>query len=121
MQKPEHIDRAQWPDYLSQITAGNRGRRVSLDVIGGAGVSPESSGELAPVAIGLTDAPFLSLEYDPVNKGNAIIISSGADEVAYEHAVEGPTELTANLDPDGRLDSLEILNQNGARTKLNFF
>jgi hypothetical protein len=63
----------------------------------------------------------LSLEYDPVNKGNAITISSGVDEVAYEHPVEGPAELTANLDPDGRLDSLEILDQNGARTKLNFF
>jgi hypothetical protein len=69
-----------------------------LDVIGGAGVSPESREDLAPVAIGLTDAPFLSLEYDPVNKGNAITISSGVDEVAYEHPVEGPAELTANLD-----------------------
>ena len=46
---------------------------------------------------------------------------SGMDEVAYEHPVEDPAELTANLDPDGRLDSLEILDQNGARTKLNFF
>jgi hypothetical protein len=43
------------------------------------------------------------------------------DEVAYEHPVEGPAELTANLDSDGRLDSLEILDRNGARTKLNFF
>jgi hypothetical protein len=121
MQKREQIDRDQWSDYLGQVTAGNRGRRISLDVVGGAGVSPEGREELAPVAIGLTDAPFLALEYDPVNKGDAIIISSGMDEVAYEHPVEGPAELTANVDPDGRLDSLEILDQNGARTKLNFF
>jgi hypothetical protein len=121
MQKREHIDQERWPDYLSQVTARNRGRRISLDVIGGAGGSPASGEELAPIAIGLTDAPFLSLEYDPVNKGNAIIISSGVDEVAYEHPVEGPAELTANLDSDGRLDSLEILDRNGARTKLNFF
>ena len=121
MQKRKHIDQDQWSDYLSQVTAGNRGRRISLDVIGEGGIAPANMGELAPVAIGLTDAPLLSLEYDPVDKGNAIIISSGVDEVAYEHAVEGPTELTANLDPDGRLDSLEILDQNGARTKLNFF
>jgi len=121
MQQRKHIDQDQWSDFLSQVTTGNRGRRISLDVIGGARVSPESREDLAPVAIGLTDAPFLSLEYDPVNKGNAIIISSGVDEVAYEHPVEGPAELTANLDPDGRLDSLEILDQNGARTKLNFF
>ena len=121
MQKREQIDQEQWSDYLSQVTAGNRGRRISLDVAGGAGVSPENSEELAPVAIGLTNAPFLSIEYDSVNKGNAIIISSGVDEVEHEHPVEGPAELTVNLDPDGRLDSLEILDQNGARTKLNFF
>jgi len=121
MQNRKHIDQDQWSDYLSQVSAGNRGRRISLDVTGGAGVSPESGEELAPVAVSLTDAPFLSLEYDPVNKGNAIIVSSGVDEVASEHQVEGPAELTANLDPDGGLDSLEILDQNGARTKLNFF
>jgi hypothetical protein len=121
MQKREQIDQEQWPDYLSQVTAGNRGRRISLDVIGQVGVSPGRREDLAPVAVGLTDAPFLPLKYDPVNKGNAIVISSGVDEVAYEHSVEGPAELTANLDPDGRLDSLEILDQNGARTKLNFF
>jgi hypothetical protein len=121
MQKREQIDQARWSEYLNQVTAGNRGRRISLDVIGGARVSPDSKDDLSPVAIGLTDAPVLSLEYDPVNKGNAIIISSGVDEVVYEHAVEGPAELTASLDPDGRLDSLEILDQNGARTKLNFF
>jgi hypothetical protein len=121
MQNREQIDQARWSDYLNQVTAGNRGRRISLDVVGGVGVSRGSRDDLSPIAIGLTDAPFLSLEYDPINKGNAIIISSGVDEVAYEHPVEGPTELTANLDPNGRLDSLEILDQNGARTKLNFF
>jgi hypothetical protein len=73
------------------------------------------------VAVGLTDAPFLSHEHEPIDKGNTIVISSGVGEVAYEHSVEGPVELAANLDHDGRLDSLEILDQNGARTKLNFF
>ena len=61
------------------------------------------------------------MEYEPVKKGNAIIISTGVDAVEYEHATDAPVELTANLDADGRLDSLEILDQNNARTKLNFF
>jgi len=121
MSKREQIGYQRWSDYLDQVTAGNRGRRVSLDVVGRqADGVPMHSAELSPVAIGLTDAPFLSIEYDPINKGNAIVISSGVGEVAYEHPVEGPVELTANRDPDGRLDSLEILDQNGARTKLNF-
>ena len=121
MQKPEQIDQQRWSDYLSQVTAGNRGRHISLDVVGQTPESPETTGGLAPVVVDLGDAPFLSVEYDPVNKGNAIVISAGENEVSYEHPVENPVELTANLDPDGRLDSLEILDQNGARAKLNFF
>ena len=122
MQKREQIDQEQWSDYLSQVTAGNRGRRISLHVIGQVGVSPESTEDLSPVAVGLADAPFLSLEYKPVNKGNAIITSSGVGAVVeYEHPFQAPVELTANLDSDGRLDSLELLDQNGARTKLSSF
>jgi hypothetical protein len=121
MSKRAQISHEHWSDYLDQVTAGNRGRRVSLDVVGQADGVPMHSPGRSPVAIGLTDAPFLSIEYDPINKGNAIVISSGVGEGAYEHPIEGPVELTANLDPDGRLDSLEILDQNGARTKLNFF
>jgi hypothetical protein len=120
MQK-QQIDPEGWSDYLNQVTAGNRGKRISLDVVGQSPESPETAGRLAPVVVDLTNAPFLSLEYDPANKGNAIIVSAGENEVSYEHPVENPVQLTANLDPDGHLDSLEILDQNGARTKINFF
>lgn len=121
MSERTQIGQDRWPDYLSQVTAGNRGRHLAVDVIDPTAVSPESAGKRSPITVPLTEAPFLSLEYDPVNKGNAIIISTGRDTVEYEHAVDAPVELTENLDADGRLDSLEILDQNGARTKLNFF
>jgi hypothetical protein len=121
MQEQKQIGQQQWSEYLSQVTADNRGRRVSLDVVGQSPESAKTTGRLAPVVVDLGNAPFLSLEYDPVNKGNAIIVSAGENEVSYEHPVENPVQLTANLGPDGRLDSLEILDQNGVRTKLNFF
>lgn len=121
MNTRERISQELWSDYLDWVTAKYRGRHVSLDVVGQSSESPETTGELAPVVVNLSDAPFLSVEYEPVNKGDAIVISAGENEVSYEHAVEAPVELTANLAPDGRLDSLEILDRNGARTKLNFF
>ena len=65
--------------------------------------------KLSPVSVPITKAPFLALEYDPVKKGNAIIISTGVETVDYEPAVDAPVELTANMDTDGRLDSLEFL------------
>jgi hypothetical protein len=121
MSKREQISHGRWSEYLDQVSAGNRGRRVSLDVVGQAEGVPVPNAELSPVAVGLTDAPFLAIGYDPVDKGNAIVISAGANAAEYEHRVEAPVELAADLDDEGRLDSLEIVDQNGARTKLNFF
>jgi hypothetical protein len=121
MSKRDQISQEHWSEYLDQVSAGNRGRRVSLDVVGQPEGVPVPNAELSPVAVDLSDAPFLAIGYDPVNKGNAIVISAGASAVEYEHSVEAPVELAVDLDDNGRLDSLEIVDQNGARTKLNFF
>ncbi len=121
MSERKQISRDEWPSYLSEVSAGNRGRKIAVDVIGRPDVSPERVSERTSISVPLTDAPFLALEYEPVEKGNAIIVSVGVEAVEYEHAVDAPVELTANLDADGRLDSLEILDQDNARTKLNFF
>lgn len=126
MNERQEISQNHWPDYLDEVTAGNRGRLISVDIIGRSDVSPEHADKqapmnLSPVRVPITKAPFFSLAYDPLKKGNAITITTGEDAVDYEHAVDAPVELRANLDPDGRLDSLEILDQNGTRTKINYF
>jgi hypothetical protein len=121
MSKREQINHEAWSEYLDQVSAGNRGRRVSLDVVDQAEGVPVPNAELSSVAVDLTDAPFLSIGYDPVDKGNAIVISTGASAVEYEHHVDAPVGLAVDLDDEGRLDSLEIVDQNGAHTKLNFF
>ena len=101
MSERKQITRDQWPRYLSEVTAGNRGRKIAVDVIGRPDVSPESVSERASISVPLTDAPFLAVEYEPVEKGNAIIVSAGVEAVEYEHAVDGPVELVENLDAEG--------------------
>ncbi len=120
MSMQKEISQDRWPDYLSQVTAGNRGRHIAVDVITPADVSPEQVEKQPQINIPLAGAPFLSLEYESVTKGNAIIISAGVNTVEYEHAVDAPVEMMANQNIDGRLDFLEILDQNGACTRLNF-
>ena len=116
MNEQKQIGQERWPDYLGQVTAGNRGRLIAVDIITPTDIFPEPQ-----INILLLGSPLLALEYEPVKKGNAIILSVGEDAVEYEHAVDAPVVLTENLEADGSLDSLEILDQNGARTKLNFF
>jgi hypothetical protein len=109
------INLEQWSDYLSEVTAGNRGRLIAMDIIGPNNVSRDP--EIDILAVG---APLFSLEYEPGSKGNDIILSLGEDSLDSEHAVTAPVELMANLDDDGSLDSLEILDEDGACTRLNF-
>jgi hypothetical protein len=109
------ISQDDWSNYLSEVTASNRGRLVAVDIAGPNEVSPKP--EIDIPAMG---KPLFALEYEPVTKGNDIFLSLGEESLDYEHTIAAPLELTANLDADGSLDSLEIMDQNGARTKLDF-
>jgi hypothetical protein len=115
MSERMQISQDRWSDYLSEVTTGNRGRLVAVDVIG-----PDEVSRRPEIDIPAMGAPLFALEYEPAGKGNDIILSLGEDSLDLEHTVTTPVELTVNLDDDGSLDSMEILDRNGARTKLNF-
>lgn len=115
MGEGKHIGQERWSEYLSSVTAGNRGRHISVDV-----AAPSEVAEVDEVDIPELGAPLFALEYEPAGKGDAIILSTGENEPDYEHAIKGPVELTETLNDDGSLDSLEIVDQGGGRTRLNF-
>jgi hypothetical protein len=58
LQQRKQIDQERWSDYLSQVTAGDRGRHISLDVVGQTPESPETTGGLAPVVSAWAERPF---------------------------------------------------------------
>ncbi len=116
MSKRKQIDQEHWSDCLGEVASKKRGWLVAVEVVGPKEVLTKPEIDLPAMG-----SPLLALEYEPIAKGNAIILSVGEETVDYEHAVDGPVELVENLDADGRLSSLEILDQNGVRTKLNFF
>jgi hypothetical protein len=116
MSKRKKIDKAYWSDYLGEVAREKRGWLVAVEVVGRNEVLTKREIDLPAMG-----SPLLALEYEPAMKGNAIIFSVGEETVDYEHAVDAPVELAENLDADGRLSSLEILDQNGVCTRLNFF
>jgi len=115
MGKRNQIDQDNWSDYLGEVASKKRGWLVAVEVIG-----PKEVLTKPEVVLPAMGSPLLALEYEPITKGNAIILSVGEVTVDYEHAVNEPVELVENPGADGRLSSLEILDRNGVRTKLNF-
>jgi hypothetical protein len=115
MGERKHITPERWSEYLDSVTTGNRGRLIAADV-----AAPSEISAVDEIDIPELGAPLFALEYEPAGKGDAIILSTGENELEYEHAIKGPTELTETLNDDGSLDSLEILDQGGGRTRLNF-
>ena len=110
MAQTKKIDQGRWSEFLSMFSNGNRGRRVAIEV--------------ADMAIGdqpLTEAaPLFAIDYDPANKGDDLVITTGRDEVDYSHKINAPAEIWESQDDNGKVVSLEVIDRNGAKTILVF-
>lgn len=110
MAQTKKIDQGRWLEFLSMFSNGNRGRVVAIEV--------------ADMSIGdqpLTDAsPLFAIDYDPANKGDDLVITTGRDEVDYTHKISAPVEIWESQDDNGKVVSLEVINRDGAKTILVF-
>jgi hypothetical protein len=110
MAQTKKIDQGRWSEFLSMFSNGNRGRRVAIEV--------------ADMAIGdqpLTEAaPLFAIDYDPANKGDDLVITTGRDEVDYSHKINAPAEIWESQDDNGKVVSLEVIDRNGTKTILVF-
>jgi hypothetical protein len=104
------IPNEDWSDFFITFSNDTRGRMVSIQVI------DPVSGDAGEVAQG----KLLAVDYDPVDKGNDIIVSLGTEEIDATHSVAAPVELwKAQLDT-GEISALEIIDQNNGKTILSF-
>ncbi len=110
MAQTKKIDQERWSEFLSMFSNGNRGRRVAIEV--------------ADMAIGdqpLTDAaPLFAIDYDPADKGDDLVITTGRDEVDYTHKISAPVENWELQDDNGKVVALEVIDRNGAKTIVVF-
>ena len=110
MAQTKKLDQERWPEFLSMFSNGNRGRMVAIEV--------------ADMAIGdqpLTDgAPLFAIDYDPANKGDDLVITTGRDEVDYTHKISAPAEIWELQDDNGKVVALEVIDRNGAKTIVVF-
>lgn len=89
---------------------GNRGRTLTIRVI---------DQELGDEEL-IKDAPLQVIVFDPVSKGNDLVIETGKDEVFYAHSVDAPVEVWAGQDENGIVRALSITSGAGTQTILSF-
>jgi hypothetical protein len=100
------VPREQWGEFFDQFSDGNRGRHISIEVIG----SDLGDAEL------VQNAPLMAMIYDRPGKGDDLVIEVGQDEVAYAHTVDSPTEVLTGQDSNGLMLAVWISDAAGTKT-----
>jgi hypothetical protein len=100
------VPRERWGEFFDQFTDGNRGRRISIEIIG----SEVGDAEL------IKNAPLHAMVYDRPGKGDDLVIEVGKDEVTYAHTIDSPTEVLTGQNSLGVMLALRISDGAGTQT-----
>ena len=102
------IPQERWQDFFVTFSNGNKGRELSLEVC------DSESGDQAAVKQG----PLMAVDYDPVGKGNDIVITTGVDQIDYSHTIKAPVEVWQAQHDSGEVGALEFVDQNNVKSIL---
>jgi Family of unknown function (DUF5335) len=100
------VPRERWGEFFDQFTDGNRGRNISIEIIG----SEVGDAQL------IKNAPLHAMVYDRPGKGDNLVIEVGKDEVTYAHTVDSPTEVLTGQNSLGVMVALRISDAVGTQT-----
>ncbi|WP_377481141.1 MAG: DUF5335 family protein [Microcoleus anatoxicus] len=100
------VPRERWGEFFDQFTDGNRGRHISIEIIGS---------ELGDAEL-IKNAPLMAMVYDRPGKGDDLVIEVGKDEVTYAHTIDSPTEVLTGQNSNGVVIALRISDAAGTQT-----
>jgi Family of unknown function (DUF5335) len=100
------VPRERWGEFFDQFSDGNRGRYISIEMLGA---------ELGDAEL-IQNAPLMAMIYDRPGKGNDLVIEVGQDEVTYAHTVDSPTEVLTGQDSNGLMLAVWISDSAGTKT-----
>ena len=100
------IPEDRWLEFFDQLADGNRGRHISIEILGG---------ELGDLEL-IQNAPLMAMVYDPPKHGNKLTIETGKDEVTYAHTVDDPKEVLTGQDANGIMLAVQIRDAMGIPT-----
>lgn len=100
------VPHERWGEFFDQFTDGNRGRNISIEIIGS---------ELGDAEL-IKNAPLMAMVYDRPGKGDDLVIEVGKDEVTYAHTIDSPTEVLTGQNSNGVVIAVRISDAAGTQT-----
>jgi hypothetical protein len=100
------IPEDRWLEFFDQFSDGNRGRHITVELLGG---------ELGDLEL-IQNAPLMAMVYDPPKHGNKLTIETGKEEVTYAHTIDSPTEVLTGQDANGIMLAVRIGDAVGTQT-----
>lgn len=110
IESSQPIDFDRWLEFFDQFSDSNKGRSVTIEIV------DQEMGDQELIH----HAPLFSLIYDPVDKGNDLVIETGQNKVSYTHTIDAPTEVVIGQDDQGIVQALQVVSQQGRQTLLKF-
>lgn len=100
------ISQERWVEFFDQFSDGNRGRHISIEMLGS---------ELGDEEL-IKNAPLMAMVYDPPTKGDILTIETGKHEVTYAHTINSPQEVLTGQDTNGVVLAVQIRDAVGIPT-----
>jgi hypothetical protein len=100
------VPQEDWKEFFVTFSNGNRGRMLSLEIF------DTESGDVGSRKQG----KLMAVDYDPVGKGNDIVVTTGVDVIDYSHTIGAPVEVWKAQHENGEIGALEIIDQNNGKT-----
>ena len=106
----KHIPPERWEEFCDNFTQGNRGRTVSIEIVGS---------EVGDQALAIS-VPFSAIDFDTLYKGYAFILSYGSAAPLTTHTITVPAEVWQTQDESGVVVALEIIDIEDRKTIIKF-
>ncbi len=99
-----------WEEWCDTFSSGNRGRLLRIDIVSDK-IGAESMA---------ADIPLVAIDYDPVGKGNDMVITYGEEADPSRHLIAAPVALWQGQDENGVVVGLEIEDVDGDHVIITF-
>jgi len=109
IKETKNIPGERWQEFCESFTSGNRGRIVSITV---------DNGDIGEALV--EETIFSAIDYDPIGKGDDLVIAYGGLSPVAFHVVSLPYEIWQAQDENWKVLALEIIDSEDRKIVIKF-